>query len=167
MPVAVYTVLDSWRWTENLSETCRVLFEKYIWEISASSWFYYKNTSRCTVLWMSVMMSSCCLIMYIIVQPTGLRTNWLPFAGRWSKMWNRASLYWQAILTLILLMWRIGWAPNNTSKWQMGFNSALKGLTFNPLNAELNPTCHLLALLGTHPILHISRIRVKNCASYI
>jgi hypothetical protein len=24
---------------------------------------------------------------------------------------------------LILLMWRIGWAPNNVSKWQVGFNS--------------------------------------------
>jgi len=34
-------------------------------------------------------------------------------------------------------------------------------LLFNPLNAELNPTCHLLALLGAHPILHISRIRVN------
>ena len=32
---------------------------------------------------------------------------------------------------------------------------------FNPLNAELNPICHLLALLGTHHTLHISRIRVK------
>jgi hypothetical protein len=31
----------------------------------------------------------------------------------------------------------------------------------NPLNAELNPICHLLALLGDHPILHISGIRVK------
>jgi hypothetical protein len=31
----------------------------------------------------------------------------------------------------------------------------------NPLNAELKPTCHLLALLEAHPILHISRIRVK------
>ena len=31
----------------------------------------------------------------------------------------------------------------------------------NPLNAELNPICHLLALLGTHHILHVSRIRVK------
>jgi len=28
---------------------------------------------------------------------------------------------------------------------------------FNPLNAELNPTCHLLALLGAHHILHVSR----------
>jgi len=33
-----------------------------------------------------------------------------------------------ACLTLILLMWRIQWAPNNASKWQMGFNSAFKGL---------------------------------------
>jgi len=31
---------------------------------------------------------------------------------------------------------------------------------FNPLNAELNPICNLLALLGAHHILHISRIRV-------
>jgi hypothetical protein len=33
---------------------------------------------------------------------------------------------------------------------------------FNPLNAELNPICHLLALLEAHHILHISRIRVKQ-----
>jgi len=31
----------------------------------------------------------------------------------------------------------------------------------NPLNAELNPICHLLVLLRAHHILHISRIRVK------
>ena len=31
-------------------------------------------------------------------------------------------------LTFILLTWRIWWAPNNASKWQMGFNSAFKGL---------------------------------------
>jgi hypothetical protein len=29
--------------------------------------------------------------------------------------------------------------------------------TFNPLNAELNPICHLLALLRAHHILHVSR----------
>jgi len=33
---------------------------------------------------------------------------------------------------------------------------------FNPLKAELNAVCHLLTLLGTHHILHISRIRVKG-----
>ena len=31
----------------------------------------------------------------------------------------------------------------------------------NPLNAELKPICHLLELLGAHPILHVRRVRVK------
>jgi len=31
-----------------------------------------------------------------------------------------------------------------------------------PLKAELNPICHLLALLAHH-ILHVSRIGVKVC----
>jgi len=48
--IATCTVKNSWWWTEELSETCRVLFQKKkIWEISVSSWFYYKNLSRCTV----------------------------------------------------------------------------------------------------------------------
>ena len=37
------SVKTSWWWTEELFETCRVLFQKQIWEISASSWFYYNN----------------------------------------------------------------------------------------------------------------------------
>ena len=32
----------------------------------------------------------------------------------------------------------------------------------NPLNAELNPICYLLALLGVHHFLHVIRIRVKS-----
>ena len=32
---------------------------------------------------------------------------------------------------------------------------------FNPLNTELNPICHLLALLGAHHIFHVSWLRVK------
>jgi len=36
----------------------------------------------------------------------------------------------------------------------------------NPLKAELNPICHLLALLGAHHILHVSRIRVKERRGY-
>jgi hypothetical protein len=31
----------------------------------------------------------------------------------------------------------------------------------NPLDAELNPICHLVALLGAHHILHVSKIRVN------
>jgi hypothetical protein len=40
----------------------------------------------------------------------------------------------------------------------MGFNWAIKGL-----NAELNPICHLLALLAHH-IIHVNSIRVKDVA---
>jgi len=36
------------------------------------------------------------------------------------------------------------------------------GVLFNPLSAELNPICHLLALLGAHLIFHVSRIRVNE-----
>jgi hypothetical protein len=32
---------------------------------------------------------------------------------------------------------------------------------FNPLNTELNPICHLLALLGAHHMLHVSGVRVN------
>jgi len=41
--IAVCTVKNSWWWTEELSETRRVSFREQNWEISASSWFYYKE----------------------------------------------------------------------------------------------------------------------------
>jgi hypothetical protein len=44
----------------------------------------------------------------------------------------------QIRLTLILLTWRIWWAPNNASRWQMEFNSACKGV-----NLQITmPTTH-------------------------
>jgi len=61
-------------------------------------------------------------------------------------------------LTLNPLMWKIWWAPNNVSRWQMGFNSAFKGLTIiwakyefveitapNNINSQLDATVtHLI-----------------------
>ena len=35
-------------------------------------------------------------------------------------------------------------------------------LEINPLNAELKPIRHLLALVGARHIVHVSRIRVKQ-----
>ena len=37
----------------------------------------------------------------------------------------------------------------------------MRHIHFNPLNAELNPICHMLALLRAHHILHVNRIRVN------
>jgi hypothetical protein len=46
-------------------------------------------------------------------------------------------------------------------------HSDLKLRQLNPLNAELNPFCHLLALLGAHHIFHVSGLRVKKCGGMI
>jgi len=48
----------------------------------------------------------------------------------------------------------------------LSFCEALQDITnncnkINPLKPELNPICYLLALLGAHHFLHVSRIRVK------
>ena len=41
-------------------------------------------------------------------------------------------------------------------------NVKKKPAAFNPLNAELNPICHLLALLEGATIVVVSRLRVKQ-----
>jgi hypothetical protein len=51
---------------------------------------------------------------------------------------------------------------NKTSVWHLSIHCLISFAIFSPLNAELNPICHLLALLGAHHILHVSRIRVKE-----
>ena len=40
-------------------------------------------------------------------------------------------------------------------------DGAATGTGINPLKPELNLICYLLALLGAHHFLHVSRIRVK------
>ena len=42
----------------------------------------------------------------------------------------------------------------------------LPAVVINPLNPELNPICHLLALLGAHHILHVSRIRINRTTDF-
>jgi len=51
----------------------------------------------------------------------------------------------------------------NSNDFQTNMVTAFNcvNICFNSVNAELNPICHLLALLGANHILHVSRIRVK------
>ena len=53
-----------------------------------------------------------------------------------TAVWTQLDFYKWGQLTLILLMWRIWWAPNNASKWEMGFNLAFKGLKFQAYSAQ-------------------------------
>jgi hypothetical protein len=41
------------------------------------------------------------------------------------------------------------------------YQKVLEDVRINPLKAKLYPIFHFLALLGAHPILHVSTIRVK------
>jgi hypothetical protein len=70
----------------------------------------------------------CLLKLYLQVQyyisQSFILTNVLPLF--YNIMANSIK---QGILTLILLTWRIRWAPSNASRWQMGFISAFKGLS--------------------------------------
>ena len=52
---------------------------------------------------------------------------------------------------------------NNSWWWCINYFLCV-GLTtiINPLNAELNPSCHLLALLGGATIVVVSRLRVNE-----
>ena len=43
----------------------------------------------------------------------------------------------------------------------MGILHHYMSFIINPLNAELNQTCHMMALLGDYHILHVSRIRAN------
>jgi hypothetical protein len=66
--------------------------------------------------------------------------------------------YANAPLTLILLTWRIWWAPNNDSKWQMGFNSVFNVLK-NSIRIELfhRSTCFIssVAALLCHGVMDV------------
>jgi hypothetical protein len=61
---------------------------------------------------------------------------------------------------------RVGWCglASFCLEWELVMDSSKR---FNPLNAELYPISHLLALLGAHPILHVNRIRVNELFGFI
>jgi len=58
---------------------------------------------------------------YLLTDVSGKRIRPIIYLDH--RRWDR-----YIFLTLILLAWRIWWAPNNANRWQMGFKSAFKGL---------------------------------------
>jgi hypothetical protein len=55
---------------------------------------------------------------------------------------------------------------NEVPVW-IKYGNKYEKLYIDSLNAELNPICHLLALLGAHHILHVSEIRVKKPRNFV
>jgi hypothetical protein len=73
------------------------------------------------------------------ISPSFVHLKCMSFAGPVLSLWSIKTTikYWiftvripnwfrHSELTLILWTWKIGGAPNNASKWQMGFNPAFK-----------------------------------------
>ena len=71
------------------------------------------------------------------------------------------SDYWLRQVCLSVRMEQLGshWTDFYGNWYLRIFRKSIKK---TPLNAELNPFCCLLALLGAHHFLHVSRIRVKS-----
>jgi hypothetical protein len=68
--------------------------------------------------------------------------------------------------TVLQLQYKIT-APHPSASAASKLKRAVRRLTgyksgVNPLHTELNPTCHLLALLGAHHILHVRELRVNT-----
>ena len=63
-------------------------------------------------------------------EPCWLSENFANFHMKGKNIISGNFVLSESNLTLIQLTWRIWWAPNNASKWKMGFNLAFKGLIF-------------------------------------
>ena len=61
-------------------------------------------------------------------------------------------------VTLILLSWRKLWTPNTASKWQMGLNSAFKGLS---INVNWCFKVYICAYVGIKPVI-ITKCTVQH-----
>ena len=60
---------------------------------------------------------------------------------------------------MLKFLWRPQQRSIRWAVWSARQEERLRKI--NPLKPELNPICYLLALLGAHHFLHVSRIRVK------
>ena len=92
---------------------------------------------------------------------------YLPSTLRFSKLsiplnfFYHNSIFMYLILFELLIRIASEEYQSKSSSLCRFLQSAAPSFPLNPLNAELNPICHLLALLGAHHIFHVSGLRVK------
>ena len=78
-------------------------------------------------------------------------------------MWESKNLFSIRMTRkmLVKMWWRIKCCGKEKCNWSVILGGKKKVSAINPLNAELNPIRHLLALVGARHIVHVSRIRVN------
>ena len=80
------TVDNHWWWAQKITETCRVLWQKWILDIDASSWLFLRNFSRCTVTYPKY---------FSRTFRVSIKTQRIFWVGKWmfSHEINRSSSY--------------------------------------------------------------------------
>jgi hypothetical protein len=78
--------------------------------------------------------------------------------------WHNAQLTISFHLNLILLTWRIWWAPNNASKWQMGFYLAFKELILAAFSVEFRYVSRAPSKFTVRTRQHIHYSNVMSAA---
>jgi len=153
------TGLRSWIWTRDLQNGCKKVnnstanFARWLTKI-----FLKRRSDSVRCEFTMGMSSRSCSV--------GLDSQ---FYGAWSfiHVFRDSG---RPVLTCVVTAWRVapGWLLHKWTHWcraDEGNGLQIRKVAwnvFNPLNAELNPICHFLALLRVHHYLHVSRIRVKS-----
>jgi len=141
------------------------------------------NTDRKRSIYLCFVQCHCQSLKTVQYQMMGLLMN-NEFVRKWKQSWPIMRYHpsrWVTVRSHTLPHFPAlipGWVTTVVTvmsrgkkpKWiSSGSGDCLTPLTvtvmvnsINPLNANLNPICHLLALLGAHHILRVSRIRVKS-----
>ena len=89
--------------------------------------------------------------------PLEITTNYINIQQQDFGFWNLLSYPGRSQSSQSLFIWY-----KNHLKQQMRVPDHSSNVMFNPLNAELNPICHLLSLLESATIVVVSRLRVKG-----
>ena len=128
--------------------------EKVGWEQGhVHLWVTLSVRSTCHQEWLSYARGQE-WICFILLYST---TKYLPLckkSGQKGIFFNLVHLTWIATSLNVIKL-------ESIPAFHFGDQLSCLSNVINPLNAELNPICHLLALLGAHHILHVSRIRVN------
>jgi hypothetical protein len=98
------------------------------------------------------------LLQIYIIHISLLSVQWINSWWWAEELSETCRVSWQN--KFVKLVHLVGFITNKFVTMQHGYMN-VKSVEFNPLNAELNPICHLLALLGGATIVVVSRLRVK------
>ena len=96
-------------------------------------------------------------ITWVVWKVLGLEHRWQQYRQDFFSLDDTSVISIHVKLHLVLVLTQSKYI---VTRWR-NRSCRTKATKINPLNPELNPICYLLAILGAHHFLHVSRIRVK------